>query len=431
MKLARVKGTRDLFPQETRRYAFVEETARRVFGAYGYGEIRTPVLEPTELFVRSVGETTDIVHKEMYTFTDRGGRSLTLRPENTAGVVRAVIESHLDQGPMPLRLYYTGPQFRYERPQKGRYREFRQIGAELFGSREPEADAELLLMLFEFLRALGFEKLALSLNAVPGKEGRAEFAAALRSFAAPFRERFGEDDRRRLEENPLRLFDSKDPETAKVLENAPRASEFLDEESRRHHERIRALLAEHGIPSAEDPKLVRGLDYYTRTVFEVTSRDLGAQDAILGGGRYDNLVRDLGGPDLPAVGFAIGEDRLVDLLPGAAGEKRTLVVVSAAPSETLAYALEVAAEVRRILPGAVVRTDVCARGWAKQLGWASKELEADAAASYGESYAVLIGAEEREARQVILKDLVHATQAKVPLADLRGSFASLAAKAEA
>lgn len=431
MKLSRVKGTRDLLPPETKRWDAVEEIARRIFSSYGYGEIRTPALEPTELFVRSVGETTDIVHKEMYTFLDRGERSLTLRPENTAGVVRAVVENHLDQGPMPLRLFYIGPQYRYERPQKGRYREFRQIGAELFGSALPAADAELLIMLFEFLRALGFLNLSVSLNAVPGKQGREQFSSALREFASGFRDRLGDDDLRRLEQNPLRLFDSKDPETAKALQDAPRAVDFLDSESASHHRQVIDLLSAAGIPHVENRRLVRGLDYYTKTVFEVTSTDLGAQDAILGGGRYDNLVKDLGGPDLPAVGFAIGEDRLVDIVPGPIVSKRTLVVVSAVPPESLGYALEVAREVRRILPGAIVRTDVCAKGWAKQLGWTSKELSTDRESSYQNGFAVLIGPEEARAREVIVKDLSREKQEKVALAELRSSFARLGAEGNA
>jgi histidyl-tRNA synthetase len=394
MKLSRVKGTRDLLPPETELWAFVEETARRVFSSYGHGEIRTPVLEPTELFVRSVGETTDIVHKEMYTFTDRGGRSLTLRPENTAGVVRAVLENRLDQGPMPLRLFYAGPQYRYERPQKGRYREFRQIGAEIFGAPGPAADAELLRMLFDFLGELGFRKLSVSLNAVPSRAGREAFAAAVRAHAGPHRDRLGEDDRRRLEENPLRLFDSKDPETARILEEAPRAVDFLDEESRKHHEAVRRLLAEGGIPYVENPRLVRGLDYYTRTVFEVISSDLGAQDAVLGGGRYDNLVADLGGPELPAVGFAIGEDRLLDVLPVRLEEPRRRVRVIPFGPDEADYALAVAAHLRKT--GAVVDVDLSGKGLKKGLAAAS-ELEF--------SEAALVGPDEKRERKVTVKDL--------------------------
>jgi histidyl-tRNA synthetase len=406
VKIARVKGMRDLLPDETRRFAAAEETARRVFGAYGYGEIRTPELESTDLFARSVGESTDIVHKEMYTFEDRGGRSVTLRPENTAGVVRAVVENRLDQAPMPLRLWYAGPQFRYERPQKGRYRAFRQIGAELFGAPGPAADAELLVMLFEFLRALGFRELSVSLNAVPVGDGRERFAEALRGFAGGHAERFGEDDRRRLAENPLRLFDSKDPETAAILEGAPRAVDYLDEASRTHHAAVAELLRAHGIPFVEDPTLVRGLDYYTKTVFEVTSAALGAQDAILGGGRYDNLVADLGGPPLPAVGFAIGEDRLVDVMPAAAPLASGRVRVIPLAPEQEGYALAVASRLRTAAPA---ECDLSGRGVKKGLA---------AAADLGFDAAAIVGPDEARDGTVTLKDLRTREQKTVPLAEL-------------
>jgi histidyl-tRNA synthetase len=407
MKVARVKGTRDLLPPETERWNHAEEAARRVFSTYGYGEIRTPILESTDLFVRSVGESTDIVHKEMYTFQDRGGRSLTLRPENTAGVVRAVIENRLDQGPMPLRLYYIGSQFRYERPQKGRYREFRQIGAELFGAPGPAADAELLFMLFDFLGALGFQKLSVALNAVPAREGRERFSAAVRNFAESHRSRFGEDDQRRLDENPLRLFDSKDPDTAEILDRAPHAIDYLDEESRRHHEELKTLLSEGGVPFLENPRLVRGLDYYTKTVFEVTSTDLGAQDAILGGGRYDRLVADLGGPNLPGVGFAIGEDRLVDLLPAEPARDRGAVRVIPMGDGEAGYALSVASRLRRTR--ARVELDLSGKGVKKGLAVAS-ELE------FAE--AVIVGPDEVRGQNVTIKDLRTREQRTVPLSEI-------------
>jgi len=407
MKVARVKGTRDLLPPETQRWSQAEDTARRVFSSYGYGEIRTPILESTDLFVRSVGESTDIVHKEMYTFQDRGDRSLTLRPENTAGVVRAVIENRLDQGPMPLRLFYIGPQFRYERPQKGRYREFRQIGAELFGAACPAADAELLFMLFDFLGALGFRKLSVALNAVPAREGREKFSAAVRSYAESHRSRFGEDDLRRLEENPLRLFDSKDPDTASILEGAPRAIDYLDDESSRHHEELKTLLSEEGLSFVENPKLVRGLDYYTKTVFEVTSSDLGAQDAILGGGRYDRLVADLGGPSLPGVGFAIGEDRLVDLLPAAPAPEENSVSVIPMGRDEAGYALSVASRLRRIRSR--VELDLSDKGVKKGLAVASDLKFSEAA---------IVGPDEVREKKVTLKVLRTREQRTVPISEL-------------
>jgi histidyl-tRNA synthetase len=403
MTVARPKGTRDLAPSDTRRFAAAEDAARRIFGSYGYGEIRTPTFESTELFARSVGESTDIVHKEMFTFEDRGGRSLTLRPENTAGVVRAVVENRLDQAPMPLRLWYAAPQFRYERPQKGRYREFRQIGAELFGAPGPAADAEILVMLFEFLGALGFRDLSVSLNAVPVGAGRDAFSEALRDFAGARAEKLGDDDRRRLAENPLRLFDSKDPETAAMLENAPRAIEFLDAESRAHHEAVTTLLRSHGISFAEDPRLVRGLDYYTKTVFEVKSASLGAQDAILGGGRYDRLVADLGGPALPAVGFAIGEDRLVDVMPLAVAAPAGRVRVIPLGAEQEGYALAVAERLRADAP---VECDLSGRGVKKGLA---------AAVELGFDEAAIVGPDEAREGTVTIKNLKTREQRTIAL----------------
>ena len=375
VKYRAVKGTRDLLPPESERFAAAESTAREVFSSYGYGEVRSPLLESTELFARSVGETTDIVHKEMYTFLDRKGRSLSLRPENTAGVVRALLEKGIESLPRPVRLWYAGEQFRYERPQKGRYREFRQIGAELLGVPGAEADAELLAMLFDFLRRLGFSELSVTLNCVPTGSQRQRFSQALRDHVRPRAAEFGAEDRRRVEENPLRLFDSKDAETKRALEDAPKSLDFLDEASRAHYERLKILLVQAGIPYTENAALVRGLDYYTLTVFEVVSRGLGAQDAILGGGRYDNLVADLGGPGLPAVGFAIGEDRLLDVLPADPRPVRPVFIVLPDSSEQFAYALRVAREIRHHYAGAVVDTDLTGRGFKKGFARAAQILE--------------------------------------------------------
>ncbi|HEX2253922.1 MAG TPA: histidine--tRNA ligase, partial [Thermoanaerobaculia bacterium] len=310
-----VKGTRDLLPPETAVWAAVEQTARDVFARYGYREIRTPVLEETELFVRSVGETTDIVGKEMYTFPDKKGRSLTLRPESTAAVARAFIEHGLTSWPSPVKLFYMGPQFRYERPQKGRYRQFHQIGAELLGDPGPWSDAEVLLMLVRFLGELGFTSPTVLLNTLGDEASRAAYREALHAFLAPQREALGEDSRRRLETNPLRILDTKVPAERELLAGAPELAEHLNAESREHFDAVRRVLDRSGVAYRVDPRLVRGLDYYTRTVFEITAEGLGAQNAIVGGGRYDRLIADLGGAEVPGIGFAIGEDRLVEVLP--------------------------------------------------------------------------------------------------------------------
>ncbi len=414
-----VKGTRDLLPPESERWSEAERLARETFRSWGYAEIRTPVLEDTALFARSVGETTDIVHKEMYTFLDRKGRSLTMRPENTAGVVRAVIENGLAAGPMPLRLYYVGPQFRYERPQANRYREFSQIGIELFGVPGPAGEAEVLEMLFEFLGALGFRAISVSLNSVGSAETRESFGKALRAHVEPRAGSFGEDDLRKLAQNPLRLFDSKDPEVRAALEGAPRTLDFLDADSKRHHDEVRRLLERAGIPFRDEPSLVRGLDYYTRTVFEVISEDLGAQDAILGGGRYDGLVESLGGPALPAIGFAIGEDRLLQVAPLPAPRRSCVVVVPQGPDD-LAEAARIAREIRAALPGGCVEVDLAARGIRKGMARAARLFEeADARGFEKRSMlAVFVGERERTAGTVTVKTLSTGEQETFPVAEL-------------
>ncbi|HEV8117259.1 MAG TPA: histidine--tRNA ligase [Thermoanaerobaculia bacterium] len=418
MKYRAVKGTRDLLPPESERFARAEETARRVFGAHGYGEVRTPCLESTELFARSVGETTDIVHKEMYTFPDRKGRSLTLRPENTAGVVRAVVENGLASGPMPLRLWYAGPQFRYERPQAGRYREFRQIGAELLGVPGPAAEVEILTMLFAFLEALGFKGLVIAVNSVGTARSRDEFGKALQGYLAARSEGFGEDDRRKLAENPLRLFDSKDPAVREALEGSPRTLDFLDGESKEHHEEVRRLLGAAGIPLRDEPSLVRGLDYYTRTVFEVVSSELGAQDAILGGGRYDNLVESLGGPPLPAIGFAIGEDRLVQVAPRPAASGGLVLALPQGPDD-LDEILKLARDLRSIVPWPV-EVDLLARGFKKGMARANALLDEAAARGLEREkiFAILLGSREREAGTVTIKKLASGEQETLPQRDV-------------
>src|SRR5277367_4470865 len=319
--LKAVRGTRDLLPPETALWNHVESTARTVFARYGFGEIRTPIFESTELFARGVGEETDIVSKEMYTWEDRGraesdkGQSLTLRPENTAGVVRAYIEHKLaDRG--LNKLFYIGPQFRRERPQKGRYRQFYQIGAEVIGpsasgSESPARDAELLEMLATLLDRVGITGWTLELNSIGTPADRVKFNDALRLALAPVVDKMCVDCRRRAVTNPLRVFDCKVPEDQPVIDTLPTIGQFLSDESRAHFNQVKEILDALAIPYTENPRLVRGLDYYGLTAFEFTHGSLGAQNAILGGGRYDGLSEALGGPPAPGIGFAIGEDRLV------------------------------------------------------------------------------------------------------------------------
>ena len=316
-----VRGTRDLLPPETALWNFVEAAVRDVFRAYNFHEIRTPIFESTELFARGVGEETDVVAKEMYTWEDRGraqsdkGQSLTLRPENTASVVRAYIEHKLWERGLN-KLYYIGPQFRRERPQKGRYRQFYQIGAEIIGpatagSESPARDAEILEMLATLLDRLGVTGWTLQLNSIGCPADRGRYNQALRQALAPVKDRMDPDCQRRAVTNPLRVFDCKVPEDQPIIETLPRISDYLDEPCRQHFEQVKEILRSVGVDFQLNDRLVRGLDYYTRTAFEFTHGALGAQNAILGGGRYDGLSEALGGPPAPGIGFAIGEDRLV------------------------------------------------------------------------------------------------------------------------
>lgn len=309
------KGTRDILPSETALWAAVEATARSVFGRYGFREIRTPIFEETELFTRGVGESSDIVGKEMYSFVDKGERHLTLRPENTASVVRAYVEHGMHRQPQPVKLFYIGPQFRYERPQKGRYRQFHQIGAELLGGRGAESDAEVLLMLVAFFRELGFRDLKVLLNTVGDAPSRAAYREALLQFLELHREQLSEESVRRMATNPLRVLDSKSQQEQELLASAPRLADSLSAKSRAHFDAVRSALEQFEVPYEISPRLVRGLDYYTNTVFEIVSEGLGSQNAVCGGGAYEGLVEELGGPPTYGVGFAIGEDRLLDVLP--------------------------------------------------------------------------------------------------------------------
>ena len=364
--LKAIRGTRDLLPPETALWNRIEATARSVFACYNFGEIRTPVFEDTALFARGVGEETDIVSKEMYTWEDRAraqsekSQSLTLRPENTAGVVRAYIEHKLGESGLLQKLYYIGPQFRRERPQKGRYRQFWQIGAEVIGppsagSESPLRDAEVLEMLASFLDELGISGWTLVLNSVGSATDRPRYVAALREALAPVKDQMSADNQRRAETNPLRVLDSKDPADEAIIATLPKIADYLDDASKAHFAAVLAALDACGVKYEINPRLVRGLDYYTRTTFEFTHGGLGAQNALLGGGRYDGLSEMLGGPKAPGIGFAMGLDRLILTLQNRQAEEApgdsqlALADAFIAPlGEGLnAAALELARELRR------------------------------------------------------------------------------------
>jgi len=415
-----VRGTRDLLPPDTALWNFVEATARDVFRAYNFQEIRTPIFEATELFARGVGEETDIVAKEMYTWEDRGraesdkGQSLTLRPEATAGIVRAYIEHKLgDRG--LSKLYCIGPMFRRERPQKGRYRQFYQIDAEIIGpptvgSESPARDAEVLEMLATLLDRIGITDWNLELNSVGTPADRVRFNEALRAALQPVVGQMCEDCQRRAVTNPLRVFDCKVPQDQPVIETLPRITQFLGEDSRKHFEAVQAILTKVGVPFSLNDRLVRGLDYYTRTAFEFTHGALGAQNAILGGGRYDGLSEALGGPAAPGIGFAIGEDRLVMSLQERAPVESVLrkPVVYIAPMAGLnGDAARLARELRR-------------HDLIVELGDDAFRLKKsfEAATKVGAKYILIVGENEVKADAFALKNLATGEQVSIVRADL-------------
>lgn len=306
-----VKGTHDILPDQTWRWRKIESALHNFMQKYGYQEIRTPAFEKTELFARGIGEETDIVSKEMYSWTDQGGENLTLKPELTAPVVRAFIQHNLGNQSAVNRLYYMDALFRRERPQKGRTRQFHQFGAEVFGSAHPEADAEIIAISYNFFKILGIDNLTLTLNSIGSEECRQNFRNELRSYLKPFLSDLTETSQNRFKNNPLRILDTKIEHEKEIIKNAPEISSFLTDDDKSHFEEVKSLLSDLTIPFTIDPKMVRGLDYYTRTTYEITSNALGAQDALCGGGRYDKLVETLGGKPTPAVGFAAGIERLL------------------------------------------------------------------------------------------------------------------------
>ncbi len=414
--IRKVKGTRDILPPDSRLWAGVEAEALRIFSGFGYDEIRLPVMEPTELFVRSVGEGTDIVSKEMYTFPDRKGRSLTLRPEGTAGVARAYIENGLGQKPQPLRLAYMGPMFRYEKMQRGRYRQFSQIGIELLGSATPEADIEVVLALHTFLAALGFDDLVIVLNNLGDPEDRQHYIELLKEELGPHREQLCGDCRRRWEENPLRILDCKVPSCRRIVENTTPVAEAASAESRAHVDAVEAGLAALGITVRRAPRLVRGLDYYLRTVFEVISPELGENTVICGGGRYDRLIADLGGPQVPGIGFAIGEDRLIEVLPEATrrrflGQRPVVLLPVAEGAATVALGL--ARDL--VLAGIRAEVEVTGRSLRAGLKWAGK---------LGARAAVILGDDELAAGEATLRHMDAGEQERVPLKRLPEALAT-------
>jgi histidyl-tRNA synthetase len=410
---------RDVLPGEVETWQSVEETTRRVFEAYGFSEIRFPLLERTELFAQSIGETTDIVEKEMYTFPDRNAVSLTLRPEATAGILRAYIEHNLHRTDPLQKLYCVGPMFRYERPQKGRYRQFHQIDAEILGSHDPRSDAELLAMLRSFFGELGLDELDFQINSLGCPQCRPTFREAMLAFLRGKERDLCEDCRRRVEINPLRIYDCKSMGCARVIEGAPRILDNLCDACRDHLKNLEDYLAALEIPYSVNPLIVRGIDYYTRTTFEVISHDLGAQNAVCGGGRYDHLMEALGGPDLPGIGFAIGEERLVSILveKGLGGERSLNFFVAALGPKADREAFLWVEKARRL--GLSAEMDLRGGSLKAQLRRADK-LKA--------RRVLILGDAELRSGRAPVRDMGEGTQVDVPLDTLEASMAQWASQ---
>jgi histidyl-tRNA synthetase len=401
-----VRGTQDLLPQQMRRHRAVSETARAVAARYGFEEMATPIFEFTEVFQKPIGETSDIVSKEMYSFADRGGEHVTLRPENTAGVVRAVLSNGLTQS-APLKFFYSGPMFRYERPQKGRFRQFHQIGVELIGVAQPQADIETIAAGARILDALGvLGRTELELNTLGDTETRRLYREQLVSYYAGFRDRLSEDSLRRLETNPLRILDSKDPGDIAINVEAPEFHRHLNAPSSAFFDAVKRGLDALGIAYRLNPRLVRGLDYYTHTAFEFVTRDLGAQGTVMGGGRYDGLVGLMGGPEMAGVGWAAGIERLAMLIDEPAVAERPVAIIPVGDSAE-PVALRLAEELRR----AGLSVD---QSYSGNLGKRMKRANKIAA-----RFAVLLGDDELARGVAGLRDLDSGAQEEVPLAGLR------------
>jgi histidyl-tRNA synthetase len=409
-----IKGVKDILPDESGRWQAIEETARRLAETYGFREIRIPVFEVTELFARSIGASTDIVEKEMYTFQDRDGTSLTLRPEATAGAVRAYIEHNLSTSPTAQKLYYFGPMFRHERPQAGRLRQFHQFGVEAFGCAEPGADVEVIALLWRFFSTLGLPDLTLEINSLGEAGDRPAYKALLLEFLKKHEEKLCQNCRRRMSTNPLRVLDCKVPACQAATEGAPKLTDHLSPRARVHFDAVLAGLKTLAIPFTLNPRLVRGLDYYTLTTFEVTCSHLGAQNAVGAGGRYDGLVETLGGPKTPAVGFAVGLERTALALPDAAlPTPAKLVYVASFGSQGQMAGQRVLYDLRAI--GIRADTDYRASTLKAHLKQADR---------LGAALAVIIGDDEAAKGQIIVRDMTSKEQVEFPLASAAESLST-------
>jgi histidyl-tRNA synthetase len=397
-ELPSVRGTKDILPWEVSKWQSVESAARFIFELYGYREIRTPVFEATELFEKGTGQSSDVVIKEMYTFKDKGGRSLTLRPEYTPSVVRSIIENRLYLKPEPLRFYYIGPMFRYDKPQKGRYRQFHQADIEVFGEEDPAIDAEIVEMADHLLRKLKVTEIETLVNSVGCKKCRPPYIESLRSEAKKNKSSLCQDCQRKIETNPLRIFDCRVETCREIAQGFPKITDALCEECQRHFQQFCDYLEFYGIKYRIEPRLVRGLDYYTKTTFEIVSAKLGAQDAILGGGRYDEMMKEFGGPDICAIGFAVGLERLISVIPFKEKNKKFLYLAYLG-DEAKRAGMALVRSLRK--EGVECLIEYKERNLRAQLGRANK---------LGASWVLIIGEEEVKKGKYNLKDMATGLQ---------------------
>ena len=405
------KGTKDVLPNQSYKWQFLEDTAREVAKDFNIKEMRTPVFEHTELFLRGVGETTDVVTKEMYTFEDKGGRSITLKPEGTAGVVRSFIENGLGNLPLPLKAYYIAPCYRYERPQAGRLREFHQFGIEVFGSAEAEADAEVIFCASTFLNRLGLNGVRLEINSIGCKECRSKYNEALKNYFRPHLKEMCPTCNERFEKNPLRMIDCKEEGCKEITAGAPKITDYLCPDCRAHFEKVQSLLTALGVQFTVNPNIVRGLDYYTRTVFEFVSTAIGAQGTVCGGGRYDGLIEQLGGGKVPAIGFGAGLERLLMLIENTGAklpeEPVPAVYLAGMDEVTRKKAFEIACGLR--VKGVCAECDKMARSIKAQFKYADK---------LGAKFVAVIGESEMESGKLSVKRMADGKVFEVAFADI-------------
>lgn len=413
MKYNALKGIHDIFPPDIYRWQHIEKVATDVFSLFGFQEIRAPIIESTDVFIRSIGETTDIVEKEMYTFNDKAGRRITLRPEGTAPVVRCYVENHLYNLPSPQKFFYSGPMFRYERPQSGRFRQFFQIGAEAFGVAEPKIDAEILSMLKLLFERLGLQELRFQINSIGCEQCRPGYRKALVSFFSDKIEGLCPDCNRRYEQNPLRILDCKVDSCKTIRQGAPRVTDFLCSDCQNHFNALLSFLALLDIPHVINPDMVRGLDYYTRTTFEVTCEHLGAQNAVAAGGRYDRLVEEFGGPPTPAIGFAIGMERLASLLQVSGGQDIP------APRVFIAVLGEAAGE-----QGLSLVNGLRSKGIWAEIGYTGNSLKSQMrrADRLSAEYVLIIGDEEIASGRCKWKRLADSSQGEISFSEVHNFF---------